>query len=114
MKEYMKDYINKIDEIIKKESVKDLDNIIEEHLIKIKFFMHERLIHLLVTILFALMTTMVFLYTLNNMSIGLFLLLLLFVLLLVPYIFHYYFLENSVQHMYKQYDLLKEKKNLHK
>ena len=33
----------------------------------------------------------------------------LFTVLLVPYVFHYYFLENSVQRMYVQYDLLKKK-----
>jgi len=29
----------------------------------------------------------------------------------VPYIFHYYFLENSVQHMYIQHDELLKIKN---
>lgn len=111
MKNYMKDYIDKIDEMIKNEKIKDIDNVIEQHLIKIRFYMHERLVHLLVTILFALLTIISFLYTIENFSIGLFLLTVLFLVLLVPYIFHYYFLENGVQHMYDQYDLLLSIKN---
>lgn len=110
MKNYMKEHISNIDNIIKEGKAKNLDSIIEDHLIKIKFFQHERLIHFLVTMLFAIMFLMVFLFSLNNMSIGIFLLDLLLLALLVPYIFHYYYLENSVQYMYVQYDKLKEMK----
>ncbi len=108
MKYYMKEYIEKIDNIIKNNDNKNIDMIIEEHLIKINFFMHERLVHLLVTILFALMTLITFFYFLNNISLGIGLLLFMFIVLLIPYIYHYYYLENSVQYMYKQYDKLKE------
>ena len=106
MKSYMKEYIERIDNLIKNEKIDNVDEVIENHLIKIKFFMHERLIHFLVTMLFAIMTLLSFFYTLRNFSFGLFLLTFLFIILLVPYIFHYYFLENSVQHMYDQYDML--------
>jgi hypothetical protein len=41
-----------------------------------------------------------------NFSLGLLVLLALFLVLLVPYIMHYYLLENSVQKMYRQYDKL--------
>lgn len=111
MKIYMKEYINKIDEIISNnKKIDKIDELIEEHLIKIRFFMHERIVHFLVTMLFAIMFLITFLYSLNNFSIGIMLLNILFFCLLVPYIFHYYYLENSVQYMYKQYDKLKEKK----
>lgn len=111
MKIYMKEYINKIDEIINNnKKIDKIDELIEEHLIKIRFFMHERIVHFLVTMLFAIMFLITFLYSLNNFSIGIMLLNILFFCLLVPYIFHYYYLENSVQYMYKQYDKLKEKK----
>lgn len=112
MKNYMKEYINKIDKLLKQKEIDNLDEVISEHLIKIRFFSHERLVHLLVTILFALLSLISFFYTLSNLTIGLLLLTILFLCLLVPYIFHYYFLENSVQYMYKQYDLLTEKRNL--
>ena len=110
MKRYMKDYINFIDSYIKEKNISDIDEIIETHLVKIKFFMHERLIHLLVTILFAIMTLMTLFVLLNNSRIELMILLVLFVCLLVPYIYHYYYLENSVQYMYREYDELRKLK----
>lgn len=106
----MKEYISKIDTIINEKNSKNIDKIIEEHLIKIQFYQHERLVHFLVTMLFAIMFLITFLYSLQNISLGILLLDLMFFSLLVPYIFHYYNLENSVQYMYKQYDdLLKIK-----
>jgi hypothetical protein len=111
MKNYMRDYIDEIDKIIRSGEAKNIDSIIEKHLIKIKFFMHERHMHFLVTMLFALMTLITFFYTMSNFSFGLFLLTIMFLVLLVPYIFHYYKLENGVQYMYDQYDLLLQMKN---
>ena len=107
MKLVMKEYIEEIDKLLESNKINNRDEIIKEHLIKIQFYQHERLIHFLVTMLFAIMFLITFLFSLNNISIGLLLLDLLFFVLLVPYIFHYYFLENSVQHMYEQYDKLK-------
>ena len=104
----MKEHIDKIDRIIKENSKKNIDEIIEDHLIKIQFYQHERLVHFLVTMLFAVLFLMTFLYSLNNASLGIILLVLMFFVLLVPYIFHYYNLENSVQYMYVQYEKLKE------
>jgi Ca2+/Na+ antiporter len=114
MKKYMKEYIEGIDKLIESKKVENIDKVIEEHLLKIGFFQHERLIHFLVTILFTLLTFATFLYTLNNVSLGFVLLTIALLCLEVPYIFHYYFLENSVQHMYDQHDELikiRDKKN---
>ena len=76
----------------------------EEHLNQIGFFQHERLIHLIVTVTFALLEMLAIL--LNVISDSLFSLLLpvVILILLVPYIRHYYILENEVQKMYMQYD----------
>ena len=76
----------------------------EEHLNQIGFFQHERLIHLIVTVTFALLEMLAIL--LNVISDSLFSLLLpvVILILLVPYIRHYYILENEVQRMYVQYD----------
>ena len=76
----------------------------EEHLNQIGFFQHERLIHLIVTVTFALLEMLAIL--LNVISDSLFSLLLpvVILILLVPYIRHYYILENEVQKMYAQYD----------
>lgn len=77
---------------------------LKEHLTQISFFQHERLIHLIVTVTFALLEMLAIL--LNVISDSLFALLLpvVILILLVPYIRHYYILENEVQRMYVQYD----------
>ena len=111
MKNKMKEYIEGIDKLIESKKIENIDEVIEEHLLKIGFYQHERLIHFLVTILFTLLTFGTLLYTLNNFSIGFGLLTVAFLCLEIPYIFHYYFLENSVQHMYDQHDVLVKIKN---
>ena len=93
---------------------KDYEKLMETHLAQISFFQHERLVHLLVTILFAILTfaTFFLLYMQMGFSVlaeeglswGLLALFLLLLVLLVPYIMHYFLLENSVQKMYTQYD----------
>ena len=108
MYRYMKKYINSIDEIIKEKKVND--KIIEEHLIKIKFFQHERLIHLLVTLFFAIFL-FIFLAFSFFMSPLCYIIVLILMICLFLYVIHYFFLENSVQYMYKQYDELKKINN---
>ncbi|MBR5421954.1 MAG: hypothetical protein IK115_12490 [Lachnospiraceae bacterium] len=89
---------------------KDYEKLLETHLAQISFFAHERLIHLMVTILFALLTfglfmlTLVLSLTMEVFPTALLILFLLLLVLLVPYIMHYYLLENGVQKMYRQYD----------
>lgn len=104
MRNTIKNYIDSIDKaIINKKVSKD---IIEQHLIKIKFYQHERLIHLLVTLAFAILDMFSVMLLLNIDNVYICFLTILFTLLLIPYIFHYYFLENAVQSMYRQYDEL--------
>ena len=50
MKKYIMDYL----EYVEKNKEKADKKFIEEHLIKINFFQHERLIHLLVTLFYTL------------------------------------------------------------
>lgn len=80
-----------------------------EHLVQISFFQHERLIHLIVTVTFALleMIVMAMIPLADNMA--MIILSLLLLVLLIPYIRHYYLLENEVQKMYRQYDKMTEK-----
>ena len=111
MKNYMKEYIEGIDKLIESKKIDNIDEVIEEHLLKIGFYQHERLIHFLVTMLFTILAFGSILYTINNISIGFVLLTIALLCLEVPYIFHYYFLENSVQHMYIQHDELIKIKN---
>lgn len=75
---------------------------LETMLIRIQFYQHERLVHLIVTMVFALMTVLSLSMLLAGNSFSL-VLSLLFLALTIPYVVHYYFLENSVQHLYKMY-----------
>lgn len=76
--------------------------------VRIGFFSHERLIHLLVTLGFAVFFLIALFMALIKGGAGLFVLAALFLVLLVPYIKHYYFLENSVQKMYLIYNKLEQ------
>ena len=79
----------------------------EQLLVQIQFFQHERLIHLIVTALFALLTIISLLGSLAIPKQPILLALdLLFLILLIPYIRHYYLLENGVQKLYEYYDNL--------
>ena len=107
MKKRILTYMNYIDNILSDtEQNYDYENIIKEHLIQLNFFMHERLIHLLVTLTFALLAFGTFFILYQNFSPALLLLLFTIFILLVPYIMHYFLLENGVQKMYRQYDEL--------
>lgn len=67
---------------------------------RIQFFQHERLIHLLVTLCFGcLLLLSVFFATLLE-KIVFIPLIIMFLVLVIPYIIHYYKLENMVQRLY--------------
>lgn len=89
---------------------RDWDDLIQEHLVQISFFQHERLIHLLVTLAFALMEIACVVALIIEPQTVVAALALLLLVLLVPYIVHYYFLENETQKLYRQYDLMLERR----
>ena len=115
MKQRIQAYLKYIDEILDENSEinkgveRDWDKEIESHLTQIAFFSHERLVHLIVMCLVAICTVMCILTFIIKSEIMLLPLIVLFFVLLVPYIMHYYLLENSVQRMYEQYDAMKNK-----
>ena len=101
------------DMLVSKDEGIDWNQVREQHLIQVGFFQHERFIHLIVTVLFALLEVIsIALFTVvSNMSgdtgssiTGVGALCIVILILLVPYIRHYYILENEVQKMYVQYD----------
>lgn len=108
MKKRVLAYLRYIDEMLEKDDV-DWEEEIKRHLVQIGFFAHERLIHLIVTVLFALMTMATILYCNYTGAIVAVLLTVALLVLLIPYIMHYYLLENSVQKMYVQYDKMMNK-----
>ena len=105
MKEYMKEYIKDIDEKIKanhKFSKEEID----DFLFKMELFQKERVIHLVITLSYVFFTIL-FLF-LTKYIFAMFIIF--FILLIFDgfYVYHYFFLENSVQYMYKQYDKIKQ------
>jgi len=106
MKIYLSDYIKEIDNLLKSNK-KITNDIINNHLIKIGFFQHERMIHLLVTLFYALFS-MIFIAVGFIYYIFFAIATILFIFLLF-YVVHYFRLENGVQYLYKQYDKMIEK-----
>lgn len=93
---------------------------VEDLTTRIGFYQHERLVHLIVTMTFAIMTVLCLVFS-GGVPNLIMLLGGLFLLLEIPYVWHYYFLENSVQELYILYYKAKEKlrtveseANLHK
>lgn len=103
MAKRIKQYLDYIEGLLARDDL-DFKEEQRKHLIQINFFMHERLIHLIVTFLFAILTVVGCMAFVIFEKISLLVLALAFMVLLVPYIKHYYLLENSVQKMYDQYD----------
>lgn len=101
MKSMLTNYIKYLEkELTKKQYDKKLA---EEISTEISFFQHERLVHLIVTV-FAGISTIIFLISfLYFEAISLLLLFLITLFLFIPYILHYYFLENGVQKLYELY-----------
>lgn len=108
MAKRIKRYIAYIDKLLENDDL-NYDEEIKRHLVQIQFFMHERLIHLIVTVLFALATIICCLVFIMGEQLGVLAIAIALMVLLIPYIKHYYLLENSVQYMYKQYDRMMEK-----
>ena len=112
MKKYIQSYMDKVqgfmDLDMKDADIEKIREVLSEFEIKITYFQHERLIHLIVTVLFAILEVISIALILTNPSAPAIILSALFLVLVVPYVMHYYFLENSVQHMYKMRDQILE------
>ena len=105
MEQRLKNYLARMEQVSKQElSDAQKEEMQKSMLVQIQFFQHERLIHLIVTVTFAILTILSVLASLLLVQLGLFLLTALLVVLLVPYIRHYYILENGVQKLYEYYD----------
>lgn len=104
----LRDYLEKMEKLDMKTLTEEEKSMaMKDLLIQIGFFQHERLIHLIVTVIFALLTMLSILGAALLQQISMFLLTVLFFVLLVPYIMHYYLLENGVQKLYTYYDKLR-------
>ena len=106
MKIYLHDYIKEIDSLLSSNK-KITKDIIEKHLIKINFFQHERLIHLLVTLFYGLL--FIIFCALGIVHFMFYPIAIILLIFLLFYVVHYFRLENGVQYMYKQYDVMLKK-----
>ncbi len=110
MEKKLRDYIVYIETLIAKQEVWDVgehDKVQRDMLVQIGFFQHERLIHLIVTVTFAILTVGSLIACLLLQMLALYCLTLLLIILLIPYIRHYYILENGVQKLYALYEEMK-------
>lgn len=89
-----------------KSSEQEREKFRQEYLVHLSFYQHERLVHLLVTILFAILTFLSIGIAIVGEYPAMYLVTAALFVLLIPYIRHYYFLENSVQKMYDLYEKL--------
>lgn len=121
MKKEIEEYLVFIqEEVDKGKSSEEVAKLIDLHKTKIAEFEHERLVHLIITLFFGFMFFVVMALTIavatdsNSLVppasvIGMCALALILCVLELFYIKHYYFLENSVQKMYKyDYKLYKK------
>lgn len=105
MEKRLKCYLTYIKEQLSEELPSEERIMIKEDLlIQIGFFQHERLIHLIVTVTFGILAILTLFFSFIYESVASYLLLALLLILLVPYIRHYYILENGVQKLYEYYD----------
>lgn len=105
MEKELKSYIKKIQDIeVEKLKSTELKLIAEDMLNQISFFQHERLVHLFVTISFAIFFLYGVTITIINFNFNMLLVTGLFFVLLIAYIKHYFILENGVQKLYKIYN----------
>lgn len=115
MEKRLKSYLEYMRKFVSKDhSMNEYVYAYNDLMIQIQFFQHERLIHLMVTLAFAIFTICGVVACSFIISVPLVLLTLLFLGLLIPYVRHYYILENGVQELYKRYDHIYEKINKEK
>ena len=101
MKKYLYDYIEYVDNSLKDKNI-NIRKLRDEHLVKIDFFQHERLIHLLVTLFYVVM--MLVFFGCSLLFIWFLLIAFILVVFVLFYVIHYFRLENGIQYLYKQYD----------
>ena len=108
MKNGLKNYCEELKKMSEgKKTISDKE--LQYHYIKIKNYQHERLVHLIITITFAFITLFSLYFARND--IAYFMITLISFVMLICYIMYYYYLENTIQKLYKYYDLLFHKSN---
>ncbi|MCR4610497.1 MAG: hypothetical protein K5644_01220 [Lachnospiraceae bacterium] len=109
MKDYCREHENVIRTAIENDDVSD--DLIKLHKEKIAIVQHERLVHLIVTFMVVILLLFLMGLSLLHTELGILpIILTLIVLILVGfYLYHYFFLENTLQRWYKMLDLARKK-----
>ncbi|MBQ8979879.1 MAG: hypothetical protein IJ080_09040 [Oscillospiraceae bacterium] len=103
MRKYITTYMKKVDEALADKDT-DLELLKEEHIRQIGFIQHERLVHLLVTIMCCILLFLCMgVFFICGIKAFLAVAALLLILSL-SYLLYYFFIENAVQAMYGQHD----------
>ena len=101
MRERLQEFLDHMEMVTSKElSDNEREAVFNDFMKQIQFFQNERLIHLIVTVTFAIIAN----YVLQSICVFVFLLAI--YILLLFYIRHYFFLERGVQKLYLYYDKL--------
>lgn len=111
MAKRIRNYLIYMEELLTHEE-EDWEAETARHLKQIEFFMHERLIHLIVTFMVSVAMVMFVIYFIASGNMTICLLSVVLIILFAFYLRHYYLLENSVQKMYIMYDKLLEKSGI--
>lgn len=110
MGRYISDYIKYVNKILADDSTDtDYENLMDDFLKKISFFQHERLIHLIVTVMVAILLFISIIYIFMTQMQIMAVLSLILLVLVFCYLGYYYFIENTVMEMYKTYDKIAER-----
>lgn len=103
MNKYIDNYIKYVENII--DNKKATNDIIDDLVKKIDFFNKERIIHLIITLFYALFTVIFICHI--RISVLYLICALFMICFLIPYIVYYFKLEAKVQYLYKLYDKIK-------
>jgi len=113
MTKKIREYVSKIDGLLEScDPTTDWDALSHEILVKIGFYQHERLVHLIVTMTVAilLVISVIAMFLISQAApLALIALIAGFIILTAFYIVHYFKLENGVQDMYRYYDRVRER-----
>lgn len=105
MEKRIKKYIEYLEELNFEElSPEERKALKEEALVQIGFFQHERLVHLIVMALVAILVTLGMILVVISETMATLIFTALLIVLLIPYIRFYWIMENGVQTLYKLYD----------
>lgn len=110
IKKYMKEHESYIKEqLLLEGSNQNWNDLKKRHERVIRYMQHERLIHLMVTLAFGVFLLLAMTIAFIKPFLQVIILASLFFILLVPYVIHYFFLENTIQRWYTLMDEIDEK-----